>query len=136
MKTTTLIFALAFSISAFAAGPSVRAFDGVDEIRDWAAKESFGARVEVLRSGDAEVAIVCRSFTSGLKSCIFSVFAKVGERWVEALSLAPYSGVWLVYEQHGDIVTVRSDKEGKEVFRFSIPELNAHVFEMKKAPNL
>lgn len=127
MKIVATFALLLIATAACDAMPPVREFASVDEIRKWAAEESFGgSQVDVVSDGDAQVAIVRRSHTSGVQSCSLSVFSKDESRWIEALSLAPVWGAWLDYVQTEDAVSVKVGKDHREVLRFSISELQPH----------
>jgi hypothetical protein len=128
MKLLSLLIALALALPTFASAPTAtRSFENVDEIRNWAKTESFGgSEVDIVKHGDVEAAIVRRSFTSGVQSCVLSVFVKDKKAWVEAIGLRPFWGTWLGFKQSEDIVSVTVGKEAREVLRFSISELRAH----------
>lgn len=99
-------------------------FKDIPAITDWAEKNSWGGhQVEVLSSGTCKVAVVRRSITSGVQTCLLDVLVQDGGEWKDGLHFGIANGAWFHLVQAGDMVMVINSRSGAEVSRFSIVDL-------------
>jgi hypothetical protein len=124
-----LLFFLAITGAAGADAPpsgKLLVFSTISELETWATNSAAGGRVDIAAHETNRVALVRRSFTGGVESCDLRVFRQRGERWQEALRLAPYWNYRLEYAQNGDWIVVSAvgySGMRVEVARFSISGL-------------
>lgn len=89
-----------------------------------------GAVVDVLDAGGKQIAVVRRSFGSGLPSCLLDVYIKTDRGWGKRLALGHYNDRSLDFSQEGDVLVIRNHESGAEQLRLSIRLL----FERERIP--
>jgi hypothetical protein len=124
----TVTFVGVLAASAVLADDRPLGFATLQALKDWAVKGQahLGGTVEILASGTNQVAIACRSFTSGVPSSDLWAFIQRGERWEEALRLGPYWGGFLRHTEQEDWVSlslIGYSEKPKKVGDFSISAL-------------
>jgi hypothetical protein len=101
----------------------------IPAIRSWAERNSWGGNsVDVLKSGENEIALVQRSFTSGLLTNGLVVFVRIGRQWEAGLILRTVTGYTYKIVQDGDTVRLKNSASGVEVGSFSISTIARDYF--------
>jgi len=133
MRTYTLAFPILLAFHCMASlcaePPPVsefRTIQSLNEIRNWAEKSFGGYKVDELEFEGNKIVIVDRMLTSGLKSSTISIFRRRSSDWIEAIRFSPYTGDFINFRQHGDVVILNSATTGTELFRLSIKAICVH----------
>lgn len=127
MKIIYLII-LATSIlgsSQLLASEDESGFPDTKTLEAFASSSWGGGEIDLLANGDDQIAIIRRQFTSGVDSCILSIYTKQIQGWVRAIETNPVSNGYMSFEQDGDTVRFFDSDSKEEVFRVSISNLSA-----------
>ncbi len=126
MKIIHLII-LATSIlgsSQLLASEDESGFPDIETLEAFARSSWGGGEIELLENGDDQLAIIRRQFTSGVDSCILSIYTKQKQGWFRAIETNPVSNGYMSFEQDGDTVRFFDTDSNAEVFRVSISNLS------------
>jgi hypothetical protein len=83
-------------------------------------QSALGGKVEMFTHNGKEIAVVTRSFTSGVRSSDLGVYAKRDAGYVRVLYREPIWMNHLAVTQDGDTITIRTEPAKRPLLTFTI----------------